>query len=128
MAITVMLADVPVGASFALGARLTANDAAGLHLALLTRDRQVIGQQLIATDLVISGLLTENPAAIPVSLAGRPFSAGDVVVSDTTRETMVVRDAWLDTASGEFHWSNSPTRRPAYTTQGWNRVGTATIT
>jgi hypothetical protein len=95
-------------------------------MSLLTADRQPHGQLTVAPDLTIGGALTDPLDQIPVSLAGRPFSIGDVVMNAATRETMVVRDAWLEV--GGFRWSNAPTRTPAYPTDGWGRIGTATIT
>lgn len=120
------LADLRQGSLFRLVGRLTARDPATVSVSLFTTDRTPQAALVFHTDGTVVGTWAGDPAAVQVVPMSRAVGVGDVLVHDTTGETMVVRAVWLG-ADG-WQWSNTPTRHPAYATAGWTPAGTATLT
>lgn len=105
-------------------AQLTAADAAGMHVSLFGPASAAGGTALIAPDGSMSGQLTSPAASIPVTVVTQfaAVSAGDVLASDATGETMVARKVTV-TADGSYQWSASPAGGVTYKTDGWTIIG-----
>ena len=117
-----VLTDLPVGAVFSFGAVVTG---AGTF-DLMSKDDTV--QAHVAIDLntlALTGTLTQAPNLIPVEVVTAPFAINDVV-ADGDGATFVVRDVWLSPTG--FCWSNTANRAAIYSTAGFTKVGTATVT
>lgn len=118
-----MLSDLPVGAVFSFGAVVTGQGA----FDLLSKDNTV--QAHVTVDpvaLTLAGTLTQPPTAIPVQVVSAPFAINDVISDDNTGALFVVRDVWLSPTG--FCWSNTTSRAAIYSTTGFTKVGTATVT
>jgi hypothetical protein len=121
-----ILTTLPVGSLFLLGARVASRSVQqGIGLTLYAADKTPVATLQLVPDLTITGLISVDPATIGVTTITRPFAVGDVVTSDVTGETMVVRASWVDVEG--FFWSNTTDRSPVYSTRGWTAVGTATL-
>ena len=119
------LADLPVGSVFAFATRITARDAGGMTLDLLSQDDTVRATITADPAGVITGQLAVAPDQIPIEAVTQPLAVGAVVTRDGTGETMVVRAVWLGPRG--FQWSNTLDRAAVYDTSGWTVAGSATL-
>jgi hypothetical protein len=119
------LSDLRAGDTILLGCTIVQRSAAGFLCTLYSTERDVLGTLTMGVDLVMAGTIAAAPNTVPVTVLGRAFQAGDVVVSAGSGETFVVRDSWV-TKEG-WRWSSSPQRTSTYSTDGWSVVGSATI-
>lgn len=118
------LADLEAGQAFIFVAQVTAIDGAGMHLSLFGPAEAAGGTALMDPNGVLTGQLTSPAAQIPVTVvtAFAAVSAGDVLASDATGETMVARAVTLQ-ADGSYLWSPAPAGGVAYKTEGWTIIG-----
>ena len=120
-----VLTDLRPGDAFLVALRITDRDQTGLQCTMHTTGRQARGDLHLNPDLTITGAWRDQANTIEVTTLDRAFQVGDVVVRDTTGETLVVRSAWI-TGEG-WRWSSSPQRSSIYGTDGWTVVGTVTL-
>lgn len=119
------IAEVPVGTAFVMAARVAGRVAGGdTDLDLFTTDTTVQGSITIDNALAVTGAMNFPLDEIGISVAAQPFAIGDVVQGGAG-ETFVVRDIWA-TSTG-FNWSNTVDRRVVYSTAGFTKIGTATL-
>jgi hypothetical protein len=125
---TTDLDQLPVGSIILFGARLEQRDpTTGLRFRIFSRDRIARATLQVAPDLSVTGQFLFPPGQVPVDPTTVPFAVGDVVTNDQTAETLVVREVWSTVEQYGFLWSNTLKRRPAYTPDGWTKVGTVTL-
>lgn len=122
------LAGVTAGQQILFACQVTAIDAAGYHLALFGPGAVAAGTVVIDSAGVFSGGLAAAPADIPVTVVSgfAPVTVGDVMENTGNGETMVARASWV-TPSGQCMWSPAPAGGVAYPADGWQKIGTATI-
>ena len=118
------LADLHAGDEVLFVAQVLAIDGAGFHIGLYGPDRSLAGTVIIGPDGTFTGGLAAAPADVPVTLVTgfTPVSAGDVLASDSTGETMVARAVRVN-PDGSYLWSSSPDFRVAYPAAGWSIIG-----
>ena len=118
------LADLPPGDQFLFVGLITAIDSSGFHMTLYGPESAAAATALIDTNGVMTGQLEApaNQAAVTVVTGFAPLSVGDVVVSDRTGETVVVRSAWI-THDGVSMWSSTADAKVAYPATGWTVIG-----
>jgi hypothetical protein len=119
-----VLTDLTFGDQFLFVAQVTAIDGAGYHLALYGPGSVQAATALIDGSGTMSGTLTASAAVTPVTLVTgfAPVTAGDVLSSDRTGETLVARVAWI-TSGGESMWADTPDAKVAYPASGWTVIG-----
>lgn len=117
------LADLKAGQAFMFIAQVTAIDQAGTHLSLFGPAQAAGGTALMDASGVLTGNLTAAPSQILVTVVTKfeTVSAGDVLSSDATGETMVVRAVTVQ-PDGSYLWSPAPSGGVAYKTDGWTVI------
>jgi hypothetical protein len=119
------LADVRKGDVFLAGIRCTtADQVAGLTVALYGPDRAKMADGQITPDGTITGTLAAAANLIPVQLVTgfAPVSVGDVLENQQSGETAVCRWSQIR-ADGSVAWSSSAAARVKYPAAGWTVVG-----
>lgn len=118
------LATLTAGQAFMFVGQVTAIDTAGTHLSLFGPASAAGGTALIAPDGTMTGNLTSPANQIPVQVVTQfaVVSAGDVLSSDATGETLVARKVAV-TPDGSYQWSASPAGGVTYKTDGWTIIG-----
>lgn len=117
------LADLRAGDQFLFACQVVSADAAGMSIALYGPSRNQAGTALIAPDGAMTGQLAAPPHQVPVTTVTgfAPVTVGDVMVSETTGETMVCRWSRIG-ADGTVTWSASPGHQVIYPASGWAAV------
>jgi len=117
------LADLTAGQAFIFVAQVTAIDQAGTHLSLFGPAEAAGGSALMDASGVLTGNLTAAPSQIPVTVVTQfaQVGVGDVLSSNTTGETMVVRAVTVQ-PDGTYLWSPAPSRGVVYKTDGWTVI------
>jgi len=118
-----MLADLKAGQAFIFVAQVTAIDGAGTHLSLFGPAEAAGGTALMDASGVLTGQLTSPAAQIPVTVVTQftQVSTGDVLSSNATGETMVVRAVTVQ-PDGTYLWSPAPSGGVVYKTDGWSVI------
>ena len=118
------LADLKAGQAFMFVAQVTGIDQLGTHVSLFGPASAAGGSAIIGPDGSMSGQLTSPASAIPVTVVTQfaQVTAGDVLSSDATGETMVARRVQV-TPDGSYQWSASPAGGVTYKTGGWSIIG-----
>ncbi len=118
-----MLSALTAGQAFIFVAQVTAIDGAGTHLSLFGPAEAAGGNALMDASGVLTGQLTAAPSQIPVTVVTQfeTVSAGDVLSSDATGETMVARAVTVQ-PDGTYLWSPAPSGGVFYKTGGWTVV------
>lgn len=107
MADPVAPADLPTGSTGTIPVRVNADGS----LDLISGDGTTVGT-------------VKHTAGVTVTPVAIAAAVGDVLMEQTTGDTRVVR--WVSD-DGE-RWSSGQSTRPQFTTDGWVKVGTATLT
>jgi len=118
-----MLADLKAGQAFIFVAQVTAIDGAGTHLSLFGPAEAAGGTALMDASGALTGQLTSPAAQIPVTVVTQfaQVSTGDVLSSNATGETMVVRAVTVQ-PDGTYLWSPAPSGGVVYKTDGWSVI------
>jgi hypothetical protein len=119
-----VLTDLGAGDQFLFVAQITTIDQAGYHLTLYGPGSVAAAAAVIGADGAMTGSLAEAPGLVPVTkVTGfAPVTAGDILTSDRTGETMVARAVWI-TPAGVPMWSNTPDAKVVYPATGWTQIG-----
>jgi hypothetical protein len=117
------LSDLKAGQAFIFVAQVTAIDVAGTHLSLFGPAEAAGGTALMDASGVLTGNLTAAPSQIPVTVVTQfaQVSVGDVLSSNATGETMVVRAVTVQ-PDGTYLWSPAPSGGVVYKTGGWTVI------
>jgi hypothetical protein len=118
------LADLGAGQAFMFVAQVTAIDSAGTHLSLFGPASAAGGSALMDSSGALSGQLTSPADQIPVTVVTEfvTVSAGDVLASNATGQTMVARAVTVQ-PDGTYQWSPAPAGGVIYKTDGWSIIG-----
>ena len=119
-----VLTDLSFGDQFLFVASVTAIDGDGYHLALYGPGSVQAATALIGPTGVMSGQLNADASTIPITVVTgfAPVTAGDVLSSNRTGETLVARAAWI-TTSGQSMWADTPDAKVSYPAAGWTVIG-----
>lgn len=110
--------DLPTGSTGTVAVRMQP----GGEMQILDATGVVVGTLTLAKDGTITG--STDPAALAVTPVAIAVAVGDVLMEQTTGDTRVVRWVGDDGTS----WASGQSTRPQFTTDGWVKVGTATLT
>lgn len=124
-----VLSDLGVGDAFVMLSRVSALDqVTGMTLVLFGPDRQPQAQIIVSPAGVMSGQLANPANQTPVNVVTRfrTISVGNVMVSQRTGETMVVRQVSIQ-PDGTFLWASSVVQPVWYTTEGWQLAGNVAL-
>lgn len=118
------LSDLKAGDQFLFAASVTAVDGAGFHLSLFGPAATPAATAVIGPDGSMTGQLALPAAQVPVTVVTgfAPLSVGDVMESQRTGETAVVRWTQVD-ADGTVTWASSASHQVIYPAQGYTVIG-----
>ena len=120
------LSDLRPGSTFSMSGRVTAIDAAGVHIEFLRDDGAVNGTLLLSGSGDITGEVTIPPEEVRVEVVAVAFVEGDVLFNAENGDTRVVRATGLN-ADGTAWWSPMQNARDQFSGAGWTKIGTADI-
>lgn len=117
MADPVAPGELPHGSTGTIAVRMQA----GGQMQILDGTGAVVGTVTLAEDGAVTG--NTDPTALAVTPVAIGVEIGDVLMQQTTGDTRVVR--WV--AGDGITWASTQSSKPCLTTDGWVKVGTATL-
>jgi hypothetical protein len=123
----IALTALPVGSTFKLKGKITADTGTTMTVDLLQADGTTHGHiDITIADGTLTGALTVDLADTAVEPVAIALDIEDVVMEQSTGRTRVVRAVGLG-PDGD-RWSDTTAGTDTYPSEGWTRIGTATIT
>lgn len=111
-------ADLPHGSTGTISVRVQD----GGQMQILDGTGAVVGTVTLAQDGSVTG--STDPTALAVTPVAIGVAVGDLLMQQSTGDTRVVR--WV--SDDGTTWAASQASKPCFTTDGWVKVGTATLT